>query len=253
MRLIGTVTGAVIGILTWYAGPLAAQVPQGVQARVVTVNGTLSVRRAGFPIRALALNEAVGTGDELITDARSEATIQSGDGSTVHIYPDSRVIFNRQSFGIADFLHLFFGSIKMHIEKLGGRPNPHSMTTPTAVIAVRGTTFSVFVDDTDATLVAVDEGLVAVANRNNPSNELLLRPGQRTWVRTNQPPLRAQAFRGASEHADMMPGAGAMKGIAGNASGMSMGGAMDARSGSALSGHMPGTGGGMPGAAGPHH
>jgi hypothetical protein len=206
-----------------------------------------------LPIRALALNEAVGTDDELITDARSEATIQAGDGSTVHIYPDSRVVFNQQSFGIGDFLHLFFGSIKVHIEKLGGRPNPHSMTTPTAVIAVRGTTFSVFVDDTDATLVAVDEGLVAVANRNNPSNELLLRPGQRTWVRANQPPLRAQAFRGASEHADMMPGAGAMNGMAGNASGMSMGGAMDSRSGSALSGHMPGTGGGMPGPAGPHH
>jgi hypothetical protein len=198
------------------------------------------------------LNEAVGAGDELITDARSEATIQAGDGSTVHIYPDSRVVFNQQSVGIADFLHLFFGSIKVHIEKLGGRPNPHSMTTPTAVIAVRGTTFSVFVDDTDATLVAVDEGLVSVANRNNLSNELLLSPGQRTWVRANQPPLRAQAFRGASEHADMMPGAGAMNGMAGNASGMSKG-SMDARSGSALSGHMPGTGGGMPGAAGPHH
>ncbi|HWB84418.1 MAG TPA: FecR family protein [Bryobacteraceae bacterium] len=194
------------------------------------------------------MNEAVGVGEELITDGRSEATIQTSDGSTVHVYPDSRIIFNQQSPGFADFLDLFFGSIKVHIEKLGGRPNPHNMTTPTAVIAVRGTTFSVFVDDTDATLVAVDEGMVAVANRNNSSNELLLRPGQRTWVRGNQPPLRAQAFRGRSDQADMMPGVGAMNGMAGSVGGMSMGGA---QSGSALSGHMPGTGG-MSGGPGPH-
>ena len=253
MRLIGTTAAAIISTLvTFCGGSLSAQPLSPDQGRVVNVSGTLSVKRAGLPTRSLAQNEIVEIGDELVTDAKSEATIQTSDGSTVHVYPDSRVVFNQQRPGFADFLHLVFGSIKVHIEKLGGRPNPHSMTTPTAVIAVRGTTFSAFVDDTDATLVAVDEGLVAVANRNNPSNELLLRPGQRTWVRGNQPPLRAQAFRGASEHADMMPGAGAMRGMAGNDAGMSMGGAMDTRSGSALSGHMAGTGG-MSGAAGPHH
>jgi ferric-dicitrate binding protein FerR (iron transport regulator) len=252
MRLSNATTAAIIAtVLALCAGPLSAQVLAASQGRVVNLKGSLSVRRAGLPARAVALNETVAIGDELVTDARSEATIRTSDGSTVHIYPDSRVILNQQSMGISDFLHLFFGCIKVHVEKLGGRPNPHSMTTPTAVIAVRGTTFSVFVDDTDATLVAVDEGVVAVANRNNPSNELVLRPGQRTWVRGNQPPLRAQAFRGSSEYADMMPGADAMNGMAGSGR-MAMGGAMDARPGSALSGHMPGTGG-MAGAACPHH
>ena len=197
--------------------------------------------------RAVSLNETVGVGDELVTDARSEAEIQTSDGSTVHVYPDSRVIFTEQSFGLADFLHLVFGSIKVHIEKLSGRPNPHSMTTPTAVIAVRGTTFSVFVDDdTDATLVAVDEGLVAVSNRADRANEVLLRPGQRTWVRGTQPPLRAQAFRGRSDQADMM--AGAMNGMAGNGmSSATMAGSMDSALGS---GRMAGASG-MSGRAGP--
>lgn len=250
MRLTGTTTAAILtAIFTACVGSLPAQPLAPGQGRVVDLNGTLGVKRAGLPARTVVLNETIAAGDELVTDAKSEATIQTGDGGTVHIYPDSRVIFSQPSSGISDFLHLVFGSIKVHIEKLGGRPNPHSMTTPTAVIAVRGTTFSVFVDDADATLVAVDEGLVAVANRNNPSNEMLLRPGQRTWVRGNLPPMRAQVFRGASEHADAMPGAGAMKGMAGNAGGMGMGGA---RSGSALSGRM-GAAGGMPGAAGPRH
>lgn len=250
--MLSKTIAAIAALLAWASVPVAAQIPSAGQVRVVSITGSLSVQRLGSAARSLAVNETVAIGDELVTGAQSEALIQESDGSTVHIYPDSRVVLSQPSGGITEFLHLFFGSIKVHIEKLGGRPNPHSMTTPTAVIAVRGTTFSVFVDDTDATLVAVDEGLVAVANRNSPSNEMLLRPGQRTWVRGSQPPLRAQAFRGASEHADMMPGLGAMNGMAGNAGGMSVGGAMDTRSGSALSGHIPGTGG-MSGAAGPHH
>jgi len=241
------IVAAALTLLAWSRTPAVAQSPLAGQGRLISVTGNLSVRRASMASRVLAVNETVGIGDELVTDAQSEAVIQAADGSTVHIYPDSRVIYNEHAAGIGDFLHLFFGSIKVHIEKLSGRPNPHSMTTPTAVIAVRGTTFSVFVDDTDATLVAVDEGMVSVANLRSAADEVLLRPGQRTWVRADQRPLRAQAFRGRSERADMMPGQQGNAGMSGNAmSGAT--GAMDAMSGSALSGGMTG----MPGRLGPH-
>ena len=248
MRLpVVKIVAVALTLLAWSSNPAVAQSPLAGQARLISVTGNLSVRRASMASRVLAVNETVGIGDELVTDAQSEAVLQAADGSTVHIYPDSRVIYNEHAAGIGDFLHLFFGSIKVHIEKLSGRPNPHSMTTPTAVIAVRGTTFSVFVDDTDATLVAVDEGMVSVANRRSAADEVLLRPGQRTWVRADQRPLRAQVFRGRSEHADMMPGQRGNAGMNGNAmSGAT--GAMDAMSGSALSGGMSG----MPGRLGPH-
>ena len=248
MRLpVLKIVAAALTLLALSSNPAVAQPPLAGQARLISVTGNLSVRRASMASRVLAVNETVGIGDELVTDAQSEAVIQAADGSTVHIYPDSRVIYNEHAAGIGDFLHLFFGSIKVHIEKLSGRPNPHSMTTPTAVIAVRGTTFSVFVDDTDATLVAVDEGMVSVANRRSAADEVLLRPGQRTWVRADQRPLRAQAFRGRSERADMMPGQRGNAGMSGNAmSGAT--GAMDAMPGSALSGGMTG----MPGRLGPH-
>ncbi len=252
LRITGSIAVAVV-LMGWATRPAAAQTLVPGQGRVVSVNGSLTVRRANLAAHAVGLNEVVGSGDELVTDERSEATIQASDGSTVHIFPDSRVVFSEQAIGITEFLHLVFGSIKVHVEKLTGRPNPHSMTTPTAVIAVRGTTFSVFVDDTDATLVAVDEGLVAVSNRRAPSEELLLRPGQRSWVRGNLPPLRAQVFRGRSEQADRMAGAQAMGGMGGNAAtGAAMAGAMDTNAGSALSGRMPGTTG-VPGRPGPPH
>lgn len=249
MRISVPRTVALIATLLVLAGlPALAQTTVVGQGRVVNISGNLSVRHSTVAARAISLNETVGIGDELVTDANSEATIQTSDGSTVHVYPDSRVIFTEPSFGLADFLHLIFGSIKVHVEKLSGRPNPHSMTTPTAVIAVRGTTFSVFVDDTDATLVAVDEGLVAVSNRADRANEVLLRPGQRTWVRGIQPPLRAQAFRGRSEHADMV--AGAMNGMAGNGmSSATMAGAMGSAMGSGRVGGVAG----MSGKAGPPH
>ena len=175
-------------------------------SRIVSMTGNLLVRRQAETPRSLSLNDVVQPGDELITGADAEAVIRTSDGSTIHVFPDSRMIFSEHSPDVQEFLHLFLGSIKVHIEKLSGRPNPHKMTTPTAVIAVRGTTFSVFVDEGDATLVAVDEGTVSVANRARLSDEVLLRGGQRTWVRGDLPPFRAQAFQGRSERADMMPG-----------------------------------------------
>lgn len=209
--------------------------------RIVSMTGELSVRRGAMPAQILALHGLVQAGDEIATGSNSEAVIQASDGSTVRIFPDSRVIFSDRSPGIPGFLHLFLGSIKVHIEKLSGRPNPHTLTTPTAIIAVRGTTFSVFVDETDATLVAVDEGVVAVSNVRLPSQERLLRRGQRTWVRPGQPPTVAARFRGPSERADMVPGRGNMGMQGGAAGGMGMG--QGSGSGSRGMGAMGGRGG----------
>lgn len=200
-----------IAVLLALAAELApTQQPAPGQGRIVSLTGTMAVRRGGQTL-ALHANQTVQAGDELITGDRSEAAIQTPDGSTVRIFPDSRVIFSGLPSSIGEYLKLLLGSVKVHVEKLGGRPNPHKMTTPTAIIAVRGTTFSVFVDEDDATLVAVDEGLVSVANIRSPAGEVLLRQGQRTWVRQNRPPAQAQRFRGASEKADLEPSRGGQR------------------------------------------
>jgi hypothetical protein len=181
------------------------------QARVVGLQGALA---AGGPqSRPLRIGDPVQSGEELLTGENAEAVIQTSDGSTVRIFPDSRIIFHDRPGDLRQLLHLFLGSIKVHIERISGRPNPHQLTTPTAVIAVRGTTFSIFVDESDATLVAVDEGLVGVANVASPAQEVLLRRGQRTWVGRGLPPIMAQAFRGRSERADRIPGVA--RGLAG--------------------------------------
>lgn len=207
-----------------------AQAPNPGAARVVSLAGTLTLKGFRQESRLLRLNDPIRSGDELATGENSHAVLRTSDGSTVIIYPDSHVIFNERSADVRELLHLFLGSIKVHIEKLSGRPNPHKLTTPTAVIAVRGTTFSVFVDDTDSTLVAVDEGLVGVANLQSPDQEVLLKAGQRSWVRPGQPPQQAQAFRGRSERADLIPASGAQSGMGTGSSGM--GAAMSQQAGS---------------------
>src|SRR5574340_759888 len=183
---------------------LFALFAQAQEARIIALSGTLSMKRAGQQARVLRLHEAVAPGDELTTDSRSEAVVQTPDGSTMRIFPDSHVIFSGRPGGVENLLHLLFGSVKVQIEKLSGRPNPQRLTTPTAVIAVRGTKFTVLVDEVNITLVAVDEGAVSVANIQTPGNEVLLRAGQRTWVRPGQHPMAAQKFHGRSERADLM-------------------------------------------------
>ena len=246
-----------VGIRRWAALAAAllagltsaqAQVPDPGAARVVSLTGTLTLKGFRQESRLLRLNDPVHPGDELATGENSHAVLRTSDGSTVIIYPDSHVIFNERSADVRELLHLFLGSIKVHIEKLSGRPNPHKLTTPTAVIAVRGTTFSVFVDDMDSTLVAVDEGLVGVANLQSPDQEVLLKAGQRSWVRPGQPPQQAQAFRGRSERADLIPPSGRQSGMAsGNPN---MGAAMSQQAGSMSGARGMG---GMSGRANPPH
>jgi hypothetical protein len=68
----------------------------------------------------------------------------------------------RQDFSSTNLLELLLGRIKVHIQRWGGQPNNTSISTPTAVISVRGTTFDVMVEEDDSTQVDVQEGEVWV-------------------------------------------------------------------------------------------
>jgi len=62
------------------------------------------------------------------------------------------------------------------------------VTTPTAVISVRGTVFVVDVEDDDGTtVVAVDDGLVQVRNLTAPGPEPMLKPGDAIRIYRGQP------------------------------------------------------------------
>ena len=87
-----------------------------------------------------------------------------------------------------DLLDVVIGRVKVYIQHLNGIPNPNNVSSPTAVISVRGTVFEVVVEDEDGTtFVSVDEGLVAVRSKAPAGGEVLLHPTESIRVFKNQP------------------------------------------------------------------
>jgi len=92
---------------------------------------------------------------------------------------------------------VMIGRVKVVIQHLNGLPNYNKVSSPTAVISVRGTIFDVVVEDEEGTtLVSVDEGLVGVLNTTAPGNGVLVNPGESIRVYRNQPLALRQIDKG---------------------------------------------------------
>src|SRR5579864_160677 len=107
-------------------------------AKLVSMTGQVSVLRDSQPW-ALNLGDSVQAQQVILTGPDGYAKFQTSDGSTFEVYPSSNVIFRKNPGSLQDLLDLFVGRVKIHIQRLGGEPNPNRVMTPTAVISVRGT------------------------------------------------------------------------------------------------------------------
>ncbi|MCX6627261.1 MAG: FecR family protein [Candidatus Solibacter sp.] len=171
--------------------PLYAQcslAPQSAGAMVVFQSGDVSQLgdRAGYrltipPCGVVPQRHTIKTG------ADGYAKFQVSDGSTFEVFPNSEVTF-RMTYGIGDLLNVWMGKVKVYIQHLPGIPNPNNVTTPTALISVRGTIFDVDVQDLDGTtFVTLDEGLVDVRHLLVASRIVRLNPGESVQVLPNTP------------------------------------------------------------------
>src|SRR5665811_2356048 len=114
------------------------------------------------------------------------AKFQVSDGSTFEVFPNSEVTF-RKTYGITDLLNVWMGKVKVYIQHFPGVPNPNNVTTPTALISVRGTIFDVDVQDDGTTFITLDEGLVDVRHLQVASRIIRLNPGESIQVLPNTP------------------------------------------------------------------
>ncbi len=176
----------IVGLfLCGMGAPSYAQIDSA--ATVIEAEGSISVLRDAQEW-ALFEGDAVEVGQTIISGADGWATLAVSDGSSFLVYPNSRVVFRKNPGSLGDLIDIFLGRVKIHIERLGGEPNPTRIYTPTAVISVRGTTFEVAVEDNEVTTVSVEEGLVAVRHALMPSNrETLVSAGQSLIVDPYQP------------------------------------------------------------------
>jgi hypothetical protein len=133
----------------------------------------------------------------VVTGADGYAQFQVSDGSTFEVFPNARVVFRSNYSNWKDLLDVVIGRVKVHIEKLNGQPNRNKVHTPTAVISVRGTIFDVDVDDSESTLVSVEEGQVDVRHRIlNYTDPKIINPGEYIRVYKNQPLAQKNVDRG---------------------------------------------------------
>src|ERR1035437_6718624 len=166
---------------------LAPLQAQDTAAKALVINGDVSVRRDGNPW-ALFEGNTVRPQQMVKTGADGYARFQVFDGSTFEVFPNSQVMFRANPPSWKDLLDVVIGRVKVYIQHLNGVPNPNNVSSPTAVISVRGTVFEVVVEDEDGTtFVSVDEGLVGVRSKAVASAEVLLHPAESIRVFKNQP------------------------------------------------------------------
>ncbi len=104
----------------------------------------------------------------VVTGPDSYAKFHLADGSSFEVFENSKVQFREDYPAWTHLLNVIIGHVKVFIDHSKG-PNTNSVTTPTAVISVRGTVFDIVVEDDDGTtLVTLDEGWVHVRNSTAP-------------------------------------------------------------------------------------
>lgn len=174
-------------LLVLLGGPGAALAADSAAARVLRVTGRVSVQR-GADLWAVHASDFIQPGEVILSGPDGYALVQLEDGSQFEVFADSRVVFRANRGNWRDLLDIFLGKVKFQIQKLGGRPHPYRVNSVTALIAVRGTVFEVSVERDETTIIAVEEGLVAVAHRLLPGGrEVLLRTGEALVVRPSEP------------------------------------------------------------------
>jgi hypothetical protein len=162
--------------------PLAAQPIATVEQMI----GQVSLMQDGHIDKPLVVGSGIKARSIIVTGPDSYAKFRLEDNSTFEVYEKSTVTFKDDWPAWSHLLNVIMGRVKVFIDHSKG-PNNNSVTTPTAVISVRGTVFDVEVEDADGTtFVSCDEGLVQIRNVTAPGTEPLLHPGESKWIYRGQ-------------------------------------------------------------------
>ena len=195
MLMAGCLTCASLSILS--AGSVRVQ--ELVSARVLSIEGQVEIHRA-TPDQprshqiAFKVEDELKAGDTIVTGKGGRLVLGLSDGSQAIIAPLTTVIIKDLRQSPRTLFQIIRGKARIHIEKLGGQPNPYRVNTPTAVIAVRGTTFDLLVEE-EETKIYLHEGEVTVTNLRTPDQPVLLVAGQMTQVLMQRLPKPPASFK----------------------------------------------------------
>ena len=186
-------------LLFGWACALNAQAQTSVSIKVLSSEGLVEIRRDSTgkvktQTIAFKANDDLFAGDTIITGKNGKLVLALSDGSQAVVAPKTTLVIQDLTQSPRTLFQMLKGKTRIHIEKLGGQPNPYRVNTPTAVIAVRGTIFDVEVTD-DETQVYLHEGAVDVFNAGQLNQPVFLNAGQMTRIRAQQLPRPPGAFK----------------------------------------------------------
>ena len=176
-RLLGSATAAAAVVVLIVVGALAVRSWQGMTVRQEAVltsqDGLVEVLPLGaeawLPVSKTMLVEA---GDRIRTGAEGSATLTFFDGSVTELRPMAelsiaRMTSRRTGGEKVIVLHQWLGEAHNQVEPLSdAEASRFSVQTASAVMSVRGTTFTVIVEPDGTTHLEVEEGVVAVQTRD---------------------------------------------------------------------------------------
>jgi FecR-like protein len=180
-------TGLTISLLLLTSQVVVLAQVDGLQAKVHYVTGRATlinnkIRPGDIPITK---KDQIQWGSTIKTGNDGRVVIRLSDESLITVFPNSEVELNNNPAASSprELLEIKFGRVLVKIHHIWGKPNPCSLSSPSASIAVRGTEFIVDVLQNGETSVSVLEGQVEVWPRGNPGNKRLVTPGGRVIVR----------------------------------------------------------------------
>src|SRR5262245_61893165 len=140
----------------------------------------------------------VHVGDQVRTGPGGMLTLELADGSYMVVSENSTLTIQEfWSPTLPNLVKLMMGRVRFYIQRLGGKPNPYNVQTPSALIAVRGTIFDVMVDEVNVTEDSCLDGSVAVETVGLPEREGVMEQGSKKQVRFGAPPVMPIALNEA--------------------------------------------------------
>lgn len=144
---------------------------------------------------SLKKGDLINQGSEIETGNDSAVEITFEDGSSFFLRPNTRVSIRtarqRKPYYMIRKLFVPAGRTLMKIKKATGQDSRFEIYTPSSISAARGTRFRVSVDREDVTRTEVLNGVVGVTGRGK---EVVLDPGEGTWVKRGSIPMAPESL-----------------------------------------------------------
>ncbi|MBI5573228.1 MAG: FecR domain-containing protein [Elusimicrobia bacterium] len=149
------------------------------EAKIESVSGEVTVNNA-----AAIVGQQLNLNDVIKTSAVSDSVIII-NGHKVTVSEKTEVALNELADDTS-LLKIWLGKIRAKVNKLKARQK-FEIKTPSAIVAVRGTEFSIEITDSELTRLEVYEGVVS-AKEEITGGEVVVNPGEFTTVKSGAPP-----------------------------------------------------------------